>query len=470
MTLQRLKRFGAAAVSLCLLAAGSVTAAAGAGEPLELPARFDRNILADWASPRAIIGFTHHVGPGTMARLADAGITHAVRLDSIDAVGVLGPLDSYVDIARWKDVAYTDADGPLRFDMHVAKKDAHVTEVRAGRRPLHRKYDGKGVTVAVVDTGIESFHPDLESRVVKHLNFEPGYFMDMINDGVYSDQLVEATGNPIDSYGHGTHVAGIIAGTGEASTSDEDVSGVAPGASLVNFKIADVHEGVDCSVPCDLGWELNALVAYEYLIEHRKDKGFPGGIRVANNSWSIYEVDSGVEPITLIVKAAAQKGIVNVFAASNDGPAENTVAPGPNSLEQVITVAAACKSEDSCGAGQIASFSSRGPQVDLAAPGDNIYSTMARASVFGPIGSHNPPGGPENKAYYVGLSGTSMATPFISGVVALMLQANPRLKMAQVEKILLGTAEDRGDKGFDTAFGYGFVNALKAVTKAERMR
>jgi serine protease AprX len=299
----------------------------------------------------------------------------------------------------------------------------------------------------VVDTGIEP-HPDLADRVAANFNFEPGWFMDMIHDG---------------------NVAGIVAGDGR-SGAGADFSGVAPGATLVNFKIADVHQGVTCSIPCDFGWELNALVAYEYLIEHRDDKRFPGGIRIATNSWSVYEVNSRAEPITLIVKAAARRGIINAFAAGNDGPDKHTVAKGPNRIESSITVAASCKMVDSCGRGKIAEFSSRGPQVDIAAPGDNIYSTIARASVLWPIGSHTPPGDPRNAFHYAGFSGTSMATPHVAGIVALMLDANPRLSRWRVERILKMTAMDRGRKGFDWFSGHGEVNALRAVERAEDRR
>ncbi|MGH2734101.1 MAG: S8 family peptidase [Actinomycetota bacterium] len=460
---RRGKAFGLVCVLVASLAVSALPGAAGAAR---LPAKFDRDILAEWASPRAIVGFDHDVTGATIRRLQSAGITHAVRLDSIDAVGVLGPVGVYRRIARWADVRFVDADGPLRWHNYAAKKDTHVDQVRKGVKPLRTGYTGKGVTVAVVDTGIQP-HPDLDDRVVKHLNFEPGWFMDMINDGKYSDQLVETTANPVDSYGHGTHVAGIVAGTGAFAGEEVDMSGVAPKANLVNFKIADVHQGVTCSVPCDFGWEMNALVAYEYLIEHRNDKAYPGGIRIATNSWSTYEVDSDAEPISLIVDVASQKGIVNVFAAGNDGPDKNTVAQGPNSLESVITVGAACKSVDSCGKGKIADFSSRGPQVDVAAPGDNIYSAMAQASVLAPLGSHAPPGSPANATMYTGFSGTSMATPHVAGIVALMLEANPRLTPKKVERLLTRTAEDLGDRGFDTSFGHGLVNALGAVNRAE---
>jgi serine protease AprX len=459
----------AAAVAVVLLA-GIFATAGGVAGAARRSSVLDHEIYADYASGRAIVGFDHDVGPETIRRLAQAGISRAVVIETIDAVGVVGPLSSYEKIARWADVAYVDADTPLHWLNYAAKKDTHVDDVRRGARPLRTKYNGRRVTVAVIDTGIETAHADLDDRVVRHVNFEPAWFFDMINDGVYSDQVAENTGTPVDSYGHGTHVAGIVAGTGESADSKDDMSGVAPGASLVNIKIADVHEGVDCSIPCDFGWEINALVAYEWVIEHRNARAFPGGIRIATNSWSIYEVDSEVEPISLIVQAAYRKGLVNVFAAGNDGPDKNTVAPGPNSLEEVITVAAACKSIDSCGKGKIAEFSSRGPQVDVAAPGDNIYSTVARASVLWPIGEHNPPGGPADAADYTGFSGTSMATPHVAGIVALMLDANPRLTPRQVERIVTTTAGDYGTNGFDPAFGHGFVNALKAVNRAEAAR
>ena len=458
-------------LGVVLLSGGSLTSAT-AVPSAELPRKFDRAILSPNASPRAIVGFEHDVTASTVRRLAAAGITKAVVLDTIDAVGVLGPREAYVAIARWADVDYVAADLRLQLNNHTAKKDTFVTDVRAGRKPLKGKYTGKGVTVAVIDTGIQSTHPDLDDRVVKDLNFEPGWFFDSIVDGTYSDQVAETTGNKVDSYGHGTHVAGIVAGTGEAGAAggpEADMSGVAPGANLVNFKIADASQGYCVAgEPCDFGWEINALVAYEYLIEHRNDEAYPGGIRIATNSWSVFEVDSDAEPITLIVEKAAEKGIVNLFAASNDGPEENTVAPGPNSLEEVITVGASCKS-DECGLGMIADFSSRGPQVDVAAPGQNIYSTWAQASAL-PSTGHTPPGPPENRAYYVSASGTSMATPHVAGIVALMLEANPKLTYVRVEKILTKTATDYGTKGFDTAFGFGQVHALKAVGASEKLK
>lgn len=459
--------------TLCLL----VAALAAPTTTKAASTKLDRDLYGPHVSGRAILGFSHDVDAATIARLAKAGIASAVVLDTIDAVGVQGPLASYERIARWDDVTYVDADSRVRFDNYGAKVDTKVTNTRKGNAPLRRGYTGKGVTVGVIDTGIDTTHPDLTDRVVKHVNFEPSWFMDMIHDGKYSDQLSEATGNGIDSYGHGTHVAGTVAGSG-AGGQVEDFSGVANETTLVNLKIADAWQGATCDVPCDFGWEINALVAYEWAIENRNDPAFPGGLRVLTNSWGIYEVDSEVEPITLIVQAAHRKGIVNVFAAGNDGPGANTVNPGPNAVEEVITVGATCKTAGysqttTCKAGEVAGFSSRGPQVDIAAPGVGIWSAMARHSIYGisgldvaPPGQSDPGATANNASLYVPLSGTSMATPHVAGIVALMLQANPRLTPSQVEALLIKTATDKGKRGFDNDYGFGFVNAHKAVAAA----
>ncbi len=453
------------------LAAVLTFASLGAGaNATVLPSTFDMDLLSRDVSPRAIVGFRHDVDRSTIRRLASAGVTKAAVLPTIDAVIVLGSIEAYKRIATWSDVQYVDADGRIRLDNYGAKKDTKVSAVRTGARPLKRGYTGKGVTVAVIDSGIDSNHPDLAGRVAKHVNFEPAWFMDAINDGEYTDQFAEATGNPIDSLGHGTHVAGIVGGTGTGGQG-EDFSGVAPEATLVNLKIVDVWHGL----AYDLGFETNALLAYEWMMKHRNDAAFPGGIRVATNSWATIEADDEFEPTVLMVQAAYRKGVVSVFSAGNAGPNANTVGRGPNRAKVVITVAAVCKTsgyEDTtaCAAGQIANFSSRGPQVDIAAPGVGIFSTGARPSALFPISLTVPPPGQSdpaatanNAALYVSFSGTSMSAPHVAGIIALMLEANRRLTPAQVESILVKTARDRGKKGKDLEYGYGLADAHAAV-------
>ena len=460
-------------IAKLILAAMLVIAAVGAGAYARPSAVFDTDLLSPDVSPRAIVGFTHDVDRSTIRRLAAAGITNAAVLDSIDAAIVLGPISAYRTLARWRDVQYVDADGRLQMHNYGARLDTKVNLLRGDTNRLARDYTGKDVTVAIVDTGIDSTHPDLADRVAAHINFEPAWFMDAIQDGEYTDQYAEATGTPVDTIGHGTHVGGIVAGTG-AGGEGLNFEGVAPGASLVSLKIADAHHGL----LYDLGFETNALLAYEWLLKHRNDDAFPGGIRVASNSWGTLEADDEFEPIVLMVKAAHKAGVVSVFSAGNAGPDADTVGQGPARAEEVITVGALCKSygyteTSTCGAGAVANFSSRGPQVDIAAPGVAIFSAMARPSILIPLSEGLPPPGTgdpaafaNNASLYVAYSGTSMSAPHVAGIVALMLDANPKLTPAKVESILIRTAKDRGPKGFDNNYGWGVADSYGAVRLA----
>lgn len=473
-------------IFVLLAVAIACTGLAALPSPASAPSKFDADLLRSDVSPRAIVGFSHDVDRSTIKRLSRAGITHAAVLTSIDAAIVTGPIAVYRAIATWTDVTYVDADSRIRLDNNGAKNDTRASNVRAGHRPLPRKYTGKGVTVAVIDSGIDGNHPDFAGRIARHVNFEFTWFVDNIQDGEYTDQFAETTGNAIDDMGHGTHVAGTVGGSG-AGGKGADFSGVAPGVTFVNLKITDAHEGL----LYDLGFEANALLAYEWMIRNRKSAMFPGGIRIASNSWAVVESDDEVEPMVLMVKEAYRRGIVNVFSAGNSGPDPDTVNEGPGRLEEAITVGAVCKVSEyeelespvgepypapfeaapSCKPGEIADFSSRGKQVDIVAPGAGIWSALAKPTVLTvltqsfmpPPGKADPAAAAQNATNYYKISGTSMSAPHVSGIVALMLEANPKLTPWQVESILIKTARDRGKKGFDPDYGWGAADAFAAV-------
>ena len=445
-----------------------------AGAALPLPRKLDPRVLTA-VSPRAIVVFDHDVQRDTIRRLARVGITHARVFDAIDAVAVLGPEAAYRQIATWDDVRMVDDDSPVSFLNHVAKIDTRVTDVREAAQPLLEGYSGEGVTIAVVDSGVDTTHPDLIDRIAANVNMEPSPLLDPITGGAYSEANSET---PIgtDEFGHGTHVAGIVGGSGAAARG-ADLSGVAPNATLIN-----------CKMGLSLAFEVSALACYQWILDHRDDPRFPGGIRIATNSWEIAEDEGGDRPLELMVRKAVENQIAVVFSAGNSGePAgdDKTAVGGyANRMEQVITVGATCKSEGSnptiCDPLEVANFSSRGPEVDVAAPGVDIWSSRATVSVLHAAGlvagSQEVPGSPDpaatvvNRALYIGISGTSMAAPHVAGIVALMLEANPALTPPRIEKILISTALDFGDKGFDHDYGHGFVDALRAVSRAERSR
>ncbi|MEM5785580.1 MAG: S8 family serine peptidase [Candidatus Aenigmatarchaeota archaeon] len=276
-------------------------------------------------------------------------------------------------------------------------------------------YSGKGIKVAVIDTGINYSHPDLGG------GFGSGYKVIGGYDFVNNDN------DPMDDNGHGTHVAGIIAANG-------NIKGVAPNASLYAVKVCD--SSGRCS-------NSNIIAGIDWSIANNADiiSMSLGGLIIPNDDFS--------DVINQIVNYAVEKGISVIVAAGNEGPGTGTISC-PGCAIKVITVGASNSnntidiSDDS-----IASFSSRGPSAfgrldpEVVAPGVNINSTSISGS-------------------YVTLSGTSMATPFVSGAVALLKEAKPYLTPLEIREILMHTSENISGHVFEK--GAGIINISKAIT------
>jgi serine protease AprX len=311
--------------------------------------------------------------------------------------------------------------------------------------------DGSGVGVATIDSGVNPWQEDLDGRIV--------HFADFVN----------AQAAPYDDYGHGTHVAGIIASSGIQSSGLH--RGIAPGAHLVVLKALDITGN---------GFTSNVIAAIDYAIANRVTYN----IRVLNLSVAagVYESFSK-DPLTLAAKRAVDAGIVVVAAAGNGGrgPTGRTwygAIASPGNAPWVLTIGAANdqgtadRRDDA-----VAAFSSRGPtpidataKPDLVAPGVGIESTADPASalyaanpksrIWGTLRTATEP--------YLSLTGTSMASPVAAGTVALMIHANPSLTPNMVKAILQYTAEARG--GIDhLSQGAGFLNARGAVELARAL-
>lgn len=287
---------------------------------------------------------------------------------------------------------------------------------RMGLKELRQEFpqiDGSGVIVGVLDTGIQSKHPQLGGRVIK--------FKDFVNH----------LENSYDDHGHGTHVAGTIAG--------KEI-GFAPQSKLIVGKILSAVGG---------GQDSTILEAMQWQFDPDGNPSTADFPRIVSNSWGA-EIAEGVHdveevlPYQLAIQAWVNGGIIPVFAAGNSGKNPNGV---PGGLPDVISVGAFDKN------GEVAEFSSRGP--NLWKIGSSII-TLLKPDVSAPgvqIGSAFP----GNK--YAVWDGTSMATPHVSGAIALLLQANPKLTIAEVKQILLETSE----KKMDNSFGYGIMNAYELV-------
>jgi serine protease AprX len=314
-------------------------------------------------------------------------------------------------------------------------------------------YDGTGIGVAVIDSGIGPWHDDLtqsgqSQRVAR--------FVDYINGRTA----------PYDDYGHGTHVAGIIAGNGFDSSGAR--TGIAPAASLVVLKVLDASGGGRIS---------NVIAAFDYVLTNRDLYD----IRVVNvsigaNVYESYQDDL----LTLAARRLVEAGIVVVAAAGNlgrntSGQPQYGGITAPGNAPWVLTVGASSHQGTLDRADDIvAAFSSRGPtnvdrsaKPDVVAPGvgieslsepaSQLYSTRAAYLLNGTV--------PTSFLPYLSLSGTSMAAPVVAGTVALMLQANPALTPNAVKAIIQYTSQFYADYDALTQ-GAGFLNAYGAVTLA----
>ena len=313
-------------------------------------------------------------------------------------------------------------------------------------------YDGTGVGVAVIDSGIAPAHDDLTGGAGQRVD----RFVDFVNGGT----------TPYDDYGHGTHVAGIIAGNGFDSSGAR--AGVAPGARLTVLKALDASGNGRIS---------DVIAAIDYVVANKDVLN----IRVINLSVAtgIYE-SYNTDPLTLATQRAVRAGIVVVAAAGNngrdpEGRSRHGGVTAPGNAPWVLTVGASShmgtvdRSDDT-----IAAFSSRGPAAidysakpDLVAPGVGIESLSEPASSFYTTRTAYLLPGTVTTTYlpYLSLSGTSMSAPVVAGTVALMLQANPSLTPNAVKAILQYTAQFY--PGYDRLTqGAGFLNAKGAVELA----
>jgi subtilisin family serine protease len=271
-------------------------------------------------------------------------------------------------------------------------------------------YTGQGMRIAIVDTGVDPNHPDLAGRVAASSDF---------------------TGEgPQDALGHGTHVAGIAAGSGAAS--EGRYRGVAPEATLYSAKVLGADGGGMTS------WVIAGL---EWALDQHA--------HVINLSLGSSGSSDGTDALSVACDTVMAKGTVVCVAAGTDGPGEHTIG-SPGAAQQVITVGASTLP------GQVADFSSRGPTADgrvkpdLVLPGANITSCRAAGTSMGAVVNE----------HYTTASGTSMATPFATGMAALLLEAFHGLRPLEVKERLKRTAIDLGLSPY--AQGAGQADALRA--------
>ena len=328
----------------------------------------------------------------------------------------------WADLTKGQDAAGNPtalADGAARVDLdgrvEVALEDSvpqiHAPEAWAAG------YDGAGTTVAVLDTGYDPTHPDLQGRVVASANFT-------------SDAAVT------DGNGHGTHVASTVGGTGAASGGLR--KGVAPKTGLMVGKVlSDGGWGEDSWVLAGMVWAVNE------------------GADVVSMSLG-GDTDDGTSPLALAInELSASSDSLFVVAAGNNGGNGPSTVTAPGSADAALTVGAVDVND------VMAGFSSRGPRFrngalkpEVVAPGVDVTAARAAGTELGPI---------VDEAYTT-ISGTSMATPHVAGLAAMIKQQHPGWDGEQIKSVIANSTVSVADAtGFDA--GTGRVDAMDAISQ-----
>ncbi|MFI6762293.1 S8 family serine peptidase [Micromonospora sp. NPDC050417] len=365
--------------------------------------------------------------PAAGARAAMAGVTSSRALPSIGGAALAAGKASLADF--WRAAATEPAAGArsgsaaalgggidkIWLDGKVRPVLDRSTAQIGAPAAWQAGYDGTGVKVAVLDTGIDQTHPDIAGKVVLAKNFT-------------------TSEDTVDHFGHGTHVAATVAGTGAGSGGTR--KGVAPGASLLVGKVlGDDGSGSESWIISGMEWAAAQ------------------GAGVINMSLGGGATD-GTDPMSEAVnRITAEEGTLFVIAAGNEG-AEYTVG-SPGAAASALTVGAVDRDES------LADFSSRGPRLgdeglkpEITAPGVDIVAARAAGTTMGTPADE----------LYTAASGTSMATPHVAGAAALLAQQHPDWSPARLKNALVSTARTNKDVSVFGG-GAGRVDVARAVSQ-----
>ena len=444
---------------ICAIAAGMLASGIALAD-----ARLDPNLLSRLTKAlpldklEVVVTYKNPTGPvtaGQVGVLKNLGITQGVTMKALPIAGVLATPGSIRELARRDDVASIYYNANLTYYNQEARELSGVNRLQADP---NYGYTGAGVTVMVNDSGIDATHADLKygPKVVQNVLALTNNLSNIL---LGAPSYLEGQPSTDISSGHGTHCAGSVGGTG--ANSGGLYRGVATGADIVGY-----GSGAVISI-------LDAVGGFDYAIQ--KQYAFRSPIRVISNSWGSSGDFDPADPVNVASHAAYKKGIVSVFAAGNDGPAADTHNPYAQA-PWVISVGAGRKD------GTLEDFSSRGKageggsfttsdgvswtwsnQPTLVATGVDIVSTRALTGALPLLAATQDASlSPAHIPFYTHMSGTSMATPHVAGIVALMLEANPSLDPLAVKTVLHDTANPMPGRS-DWEVGGGHVDAYEAV-------
>jgi serine protease AprX len=410
------------------------------------------NQTVDDSSVNAVIVYHQLPTEADLSDLKAIGIAGGTRYRALPMVSITGTREQIAAISRMPAVRSIYGNRTLRFNSEPevravtgvdrARRDA---ELSAHNRSL--PVTGRNVTVAVLDTGVDGTHGDLSGRVVKNIKLADTQSVGVgFNYPINSENLP----NTDQLYGHGSFVAGIIAGNG--SLSGGKFAGVAPDARIVGLSAGDLS----------LVYVLNG---FDYLLSTRSELA----TRVVNCSFSANTVFDTNDPVNVATRMLTDAGINVVFSAGNTGPGAQTL--NPYAVAPWVVSVGATDTQ-----GRLASFSSRGDfgsalfRPTLVAPGVNVVSVRG-SGIANVTGAEGLAGADVKRLSsselpnYTTANGTSFSAPQVAGAIALMLEANPSLTPAEVREILQLTATPLAPY-YTHETGAGMLNVHAAVLRS----
>jgi serine protease AprX len=414
-----------------------------------------------------------------------SGLTVLTSFDGIGVVVTAGTPAQIQSVRSRAGVTYVEGDQPIAFSLATSGQATRGDEAQAGGVPGSpgTPLDGSGVSVAVIDSGVDGTHPFFQgaggSSVVRNLKglCAFGTLIPIPASSCFADLTLLNDTDTLSVGGHGTHVAGIVAGRSVTTTGAgaHQLDGAAPGASIVSLSV-----GAGLNI-------LGADAALNWVLENHAAPCGAGvsaascpPIKVTNNS---YGPAGGGEfdPESATVKlqqALVAEGVVTVWAAGNDGgdgSGSLTNPPGQDPTPGILSVASYDDGGTGTREGVVSDFSSRGAAADqatwpdISAPGTDIESACRPYLVICSTGLAPVNGpGPLDIGTFNTISGTSMAAPHIAGIVAQLFQADPSASPAAVEAALETSAHRFTDGapyvgGTSYDKGHGLVDVVAAV-------
>ena len=409
------------------------------------------NRLTDDSNVAAVIVYHQVPTDADIAQLQSLGVLGGTRYRMLPMVSVTTTKARLVAISHLPSVRSIYGNRTFQWNLDLAARTITTVE------PVKRNPDltaansglpvsGRGVTVAVLDTGVDGTHGDLSGRVVQNLKLADSQSLGV---GFSYPLALPNLPNTDLVYGHGTFVAGVIAGNGQQSSGK--YAGVAPGANILGLSAGDASL-------------LFILSGFDYLLANAASFN----VRVVNCSFSANTAFDVNDPVNIATKMLTDNGVSVVFSAGNTGPGADSL--NPYSIAPWVISTGATDNR-----GILANFSSRGDfgsslfRPTLVAPGVNTVSlrpsTLASVTTAEGLLANDSALSAGELPYYTTGSGTSYSAPQVAGVIALMLEVNPNLTPAQIRDILQRTATPLPPY-YMYEVGAGMLNAQAAVLEA----